>query len=214
VLVEVIVVDDGSSDATAGVAGQTGVLGGRLRVHPLGRHRGKGAAVRAGVLEANGDWVLIADVDLSAPLAELTVLAAAVRGGADVAMGSRALTGSRLLIRQPWYRERMGKAFNVALRLLTGLPYRDTQCGFKLVRRAATRRVFEAARIDGFAFDAELCVLARRHGLQVAEVPVSWSNHPDTHVGLVRGSVPMALDLVRLTWWSRRPVRRGGDAAG
>ena len=207
-LVEVVIVDDGSTDGTRALAEAWGGLEGRLRVLATPTHRGKGAAVRAGSAHAVGDWALVTDVDLSAPLAELHALAEAMRHGADLAMGSRAVSGSRLGMRQPWYRERLGKTFNLALRLLTGLPHRDTQCGFKLLRLETMRQVVESCRVDGFAFDAELCVRATRAGLPVEEVPVAWSNDPDTHVGLVRGSVPMAFDLLRIAWWSRSLQRR------
>jgi dolichyl-phosphate beta-glucosyltransferase len=103
----------------------------------------------------------------------------------------------------------MGKTFNVGVRLLTGLPWRDTQCGFKLFRLATTRRLFELQRVDGFAFDVELLVLARRLGLRVREVPVRWVNDPDTRVGLMTSSAEMARDALRIAYWARRPLPPG-----
>jgi dolichyl-phosphate beta-glucosyltransferase len=209
-LAEVIVVDDGSTDATRELLDAYQGLDGRFRVIHLPRNEGKGAAVRAGVLSTTGAYALVTDVDLSAPLEDLPILAAAHAQGNDIAMGSRSLPGSHVLVRQPAHRELMGKAFNLALRILTRLRYRDTQCGFKLFRLETTRVLFEQQRVRGFAYDAELCVRARKHGIPVAEVPVSWTNHPDTRVKLVGSSLRMALDLLRLGWLARRP---GGGAS-
>ena len=206
---EVIVVDDGSRDATPELLRAHDGLDGRLRVITLPRNRGKGAAVRAGMLAATGSRALLTDVDLSTPLDELAPLAAALDAGADVAIGSRALADSRVLVHQPAHRERMGKGFNLLLRLLTGLAIRDTQCGFKLFRLETSRVLFERQRIDGFAFDAELCVHARGFGLQLIEVPVRWENDPRTHVHLVRSSSRMAFDLLRIAWAARRSSPRG-----
>lgn len=206
-LAEVIVVDDASTDRTAAILDAADRLDGRLTVCRLpGRNRGKGAAVREGMLAATAPFALMTDVDLSTPLADLAALVAAVDSGADVAIGSRALRDSRVLERQPIHRELMGKAFNVGVRVLTGVPWRDTQCGFKLFRLATTRRLFELQRVDGFAFDLDVLVLARRLGLTVHEVPVRWVNDPDTHVGLVTSSAQMARDAIRIAYWARRPL--------
>ena len=203
-LVEVIVVDDGSADGTSALLDGYGGLDGRVRIVHLARNEGKGAAVREGMLRANVDFALVTDVDLSTPLDDLVSLFAANGEGVDAAMGSRALRTSRVLVRQPAYRELMGKAFNLGLRVLTRLPYRDTQCGFKLFRLQTTRVLFERQRVRGFAYDAEICVLARQHGLRVVEVPVRWSNHPDTHVKLFTSSARMGLDLLRIAWLAWR----------
>ena len=208
--VEAIVVDDGSTDATAELVRSFDGLPERLRLIRLPANRGKGAAVRAGMLAARGDRALITDADMSTPLEDIVSLARALDSGCDIAIGSRALPDSQVLVHQPRVRELMGKAFNLLLRLGTGIPWRDTQCGFKLVRLSTTRRLFEAQRIDGFAFDAEICVRARRSGLTVIEVPVRWSNDSETHVRLLRSSVRMALDLVFVAAVAHG---RGGDSS-
>lgn len=203
---EVIVVDDGSTDETTSLLIARGGTDSRLRAISLDQNRGKGAAVRRGALEAAGEYVLVTDVDLSTPLSELAGLMSALREGGDLAIGSRALPLSRVAVHQSLHRELMGKAFNRLLRLLTGLPYRDTQCGFKLLPLETARILFELQRIDGFAFDAELCLNARRLGLRVSEVPVSWYDNADTKVKLFRSSLQMALDLLRIARLARRPL--------
>jgi len=204
-LAEVVVVDDGSTDETASVVERFDGLAGRLKLIRLPRNRGKGAAVRAGALAATGERVLMSDADMSTPLEDAAPLSRALDGGADIAIGSRALDDSQVLVHQLRIRELMGKGFNVMLRVATGIPWRDTQCGFKLLRLETTRVLFEAQRIEGFAFDAEVCVNARRAGLTVVEVPVRWSNDPDTRVKLGASSSRMALDALRLAATARRP---------
>jgi hypothetical protein len=155
---------------------------------------------------ATGERALVVDADMSTPLEDVAPLSRALDDGYQLAIGSRSIPGSRVLVHQPLYRELMGKTFNVLLRLLTGVPWRDTQCGFKLFSVEATSPLFELQRVDGFAFDAELCVNARRLRLGVAEVPVRWVNHPDTRVTLVRSSLRMLLDLFRIARRARRPL--------
>lgn len=210
---EVLVVDDGSTDRTAAILEGFRGLPGRFRVIGLERHRGKGAAVGAGVLAAGGDRLLVVDVDLSTPLEDVVLLAHTLDGDADLAMGSRSVPGSRVLVHQPRHRELMGKAFNVMFRRLTGLPWRDTQCGFKLFRREAGHALFALRRLDGFAYDAELCVNAERLGLRVAEVPIRWTNDTRTHVALLGSSFEMAIDLLRIAYRARRTEPAQPDLA-
>jgi len=182
---EVLVVDDGSSDRTAAVAEKTAAgLGLAFRVIRLPENRGKGAAVRAGVLEAGGEHVLVTDADLSTPIEEVEKLLAA---GAPVAIGSRGLDATLVKERQPLFRVASGKLFNLLVRFLAVSGIRDTQCGFKLFRKDAAREVFSRATVDRFAFDVEALLLARRLGYPIAEVPVLWFNSPDTRVGLGGG---------------------------
>ena len=207
-IVDIVIVDDGSTDETPELLDEAKDSHPHLRVIRLERNRGKGAAVRSGVLSAGASHALVTDVDLSTPFSELSVLGEALRSGYDAAIGSRGLPGSTILVHQPPHRELMGKSFNLLLRWLTGLPYRDTQCGFKLFRLDRTRILFEVQKVEGFAFDAELCVNAKRFGLSLSEVPVTWVDHRETRVRLLRSSVRMALDIVAIAWRAHRPLRR------
>jgi len=197
---EIVVVDDGSSDATADVARAEGDLVRVLRHEP---NRGKGYAVRRGMLASTGDRRLMTDADLSTPIEELVKLEAEIDRGSDVAIGSRAVAGARIEVHQPAYREAMGRLFNVLVQalLLPGLA--DTQCGFKLFTAAAAETAFGACRLDGFSFDVEALYVARRRGLRVVEVPVVWRNDAATRVGLGGGGAAFA-DLLRIRYLALR----------
>jgi dolichyl-phosphate beta-glucosyltransferase len=195
---ELIVVDDGSTDDTAATVDE--LIREGLKLHLL-RHdgnRGKGAAVRTGMLAASGDMVLFTDADLSTPIADAERLIAALEAGADVAIGSRALDRSLIEVHQPWIRDRMGRVFNMFVQaiLLPGL--KDTQCGFKAFRREAARELFGATAADGFEFDTEVLYRARRGGLVIREIPVHWRNNPDTRVNAVSDSTRMLMGLFRI----------------
>lgn len=198
---EIIVVDDGSNDGTADLAARHGKEDPRCRVVSLATNSGKGAAVRRGVLEAKGELILFSDADLSTPIEEVEKLESALAGGYDVAIGSRALPGSQVLVHQPWVRETMGKVYNILIRLLLMRGFRDTQCGFKLFKCGAAKDLFPRARIDRFGFDVEILLLARLRGYRVAEVPVRWINSPATRVMILRDSTSMFLDLFRIRAW-------------
>lgn len=193
--VEIIVVDDGSTDGTVKVAEQWTREISCLRLLSNGSNRGKGYSVRHGMREARGRIALFTDGDLSAPIAESEKLFAALNAGNDIAIGSRAIDRSLISARQSRFREVAGIIFNGFVRLLTGLPFQDTQCGFKAFIRERCRIVFEQQRIERFGFDPEILFLARRHGLQVAEVPVRWAHDPATKVHVLRDSITMFADL-------------------
>jgi len=192
---EILVVDDGSRDGTAAIVE---ARGGLIRLVRNPGNRGKGCAVRNGMLAASGDWILSTDADLSSPIEELDkLIAAARRDNAVVAIGSRALDRKLVKVHQPWIRELSGRAFNVVMRLVTGLPFRDTQCGFKLFRKDAAQAIFPRQVEDGFSFDVEDLVIARLLGLRAVEVPVEWSNVEGTKVSLTQGMKSFA-DLIRI----------------
>jgi glycosyltransferase involved in cell wall biosynthesis len=195
---EVLVIDDGSRDGTAALAESYCATHPHVRLLRNPGNRGKGFAVRHGMLEAKGDWILSTDADLSTPIDEVDkLLAAAETSGAAVAIGSRALAGSLIQVHQSAFREYSGRFFNLIMRLVTGLPFRDTQCGFKLYRADAARRIFPRQRLDGFSFDVEDLFVARRLGFQTAEVPVRWSNVEGTKVGALQG-LKSFVDLLKI----------------
>ena len=197
---ELIVVDDGSSDGTAQAA--VAAAGGRaeLRVESYGGNRGKGYAVRHGLAAARGELVLFTDADLSTPIEAFEPLKAALDAGADVAIGSRALPQSDVQVRQPLFRDLGGKFFNAMVRLLLLPDLHDTQCGFKLFRRAPVLPLVARMRIDRFAFDVEILYLARLAGLRIAEVPVVWVNSPDSRVRMSHAAAAF-VDLLRIRRW-------------
>jgi glycosyltransferase involved in cell wall biosynthesis len=198
--IEIIVVDDGSTDGTRLLAQQWAEQLPSLRVLSNRRNRGKGYSVRHGMLEARGRIALFTDADLSAPIPESEKLLAAIGAGCDVAIGSRAIDRSLITEHQSRFREIAGIIFNRLVRLFTGLPFEDTQCGFKAFVRERCRIVFEQQRIERFGFDPEVLFLAQRQGLRTAEVPVRWANDPATKVHVVRDSVLMFGDLIYLRW--------------
>jgi len=209
---EILIVDDGSKDATAEVAAKWAREMSSVRLILNGDNRGKGYSVRHGMLEARGRVALFTDADLSSPIEESEKLLAAIEAGNQVAIGSRALDRSLITIHQSRTRELAGMIFNGLVRLFTGLPFHDTQCGFKAFVREPSRIIFQQQRIEGFGFDPEILFLAKRHGLRAAEVPVRWAHDPATKVHMLRDSSIMFLDLVYIRWnWllGRYPKRDG-----
>jgi dolichyl-phosphate beta-glucosyltransferase len=198
---EILVVDDGSADGTVAVVQAHGAP--HLQVIELGRNRGKGAAIRRGVLASTGRRVLLCDADLSTPIGALGVLAAALDGGAQVALGSRSVASSDVRVRQPLYRVWMGKTFNGLIRLAGVHGFADTQCGFKLLDGEVARDLFARMKIDRFAFDVELVWLALRLGHRVEEIGVPWVNSPDSRVHPVFDAASMFKDVLRIRWLHR-----------
>lgn len=201
---EVIVVDDGSLDGTARLVEDWAARDKRFRlVHNPG-NRGKGYAVRHGMLEASGDWRLMTDADLSTPIDELTRLeTAAARERAAVAIGSRALDRRLVVKHQSWFRETGGRFFNLVMSAVTGLPFADTQCGFKLYRGDAAQAVFSRQILDGFSFDVEAVYIASRLSFRVIEVPVRWANAEGSKVTALATARAFA-DLLRIRWFHLR----------
>jgi glycosyltransferase involved in cell wall biosynthesis len=201
---EILVIDDGSGDGTVAVAERAlAGLPGRLVRNE--ENRGKGYAVRRGCMEARGRWLLLTDADLSAPIDEYAKLAEAARDfDLDIVFGSRAAPGALIEVRQNPVREYMGKCFNLLMRSMTGLPFRDTQCGFKLMDRKRTLPIIESMVVDRFAFDVELIFLAVRFGLKVREVPVVWRNEPMSRVSMLSDPLNMLFDVARIRWRFRQ----------
>jgi glycosyltransferase involved in cell wall biosynthesis len=197
---EVLVVDDGSKDATAAVAESFRGKIPSLRVVSNGVNRGKGFSVKHGTQEARGGIVLFTDADLSAPIEEADKLLSAVENNFDVAIGSRAMDRSLISVHESLFREFAGIIFNKIVRIILRLPFVDTQCGFKAFRRERCRIIFEQQRIERFGFDPELLYLARHHGLRSVEIPVRWAHSPATKVNMLRDSIQMFVDVFTIRW--------------
>jgi dolichyl-phosphate beta-glucosyltransferase len=208
---EVVVVDDGSRDGTSRVVREASRQHPAVRLHPLPVNRGKGCAVRAGMLAATGSLRLMADADGATPIVEVKRLEAAVGAGADIAVGSRALPDPSVVVRARAHRKLSGQVFNRLVRLLGVWCVVDTQCGFKLFRGAAAEELFRALGTDGFGFDVELLLLAQRRGYRVAEVPINWADQPGSKVGVIKDGPRMLAQIVaaRLRL-GRGPGRRRG----
>jgi dolichyl-phosphate beta-glucosyltransferase len=196
---EVLVVDDGSRDRTAALVRDRMARDPRLGLVHYGRNRGKGHAVRMGMLAARGRLRLFADADGSTPIAELERLRGAIeREGADVAIGSRALSSPEVHRVIKPHRWLIGQCFRALRKLFLQVGVIDSQCGFKLFTAAAAEALFGAAKVDGFAFDVEILYLAARAGLVIRELPVNWYDTPSTRVNLWVDPLQMLRDTVRI----------------
>lgn len=197
---EVIVVNDGSSDDTAEIARSFASRYPQTRLLENPGNRGKGYSVRNGMLHANGDILLFTDADLSSPIYEATKLFAAIDRGAEVAIGSRWLEAGLQTERQPWYRQLYGRLFNLALRMVLGLKYRDTQCGFKAFTRAAAQTVFSRQRVERWGFDPELLFLANKFKLRTVEVAVEWAHDHRSKISPIRDGLKMGVEMLAVRW--------------
>jgi dolichyl-phosphate beta-glucosyltransferase len=194
---EIIVSDDGSQDRTVALAKDL------LKDFPhqvlvTPQNRGKGHAVRQGVLAATGDYVLFTDADLSTPIEEVVKFLARLEKDQDVVIGSRALPGSQVEIHQNFLRETMGKVFNLIAQLWTFKGVHDSQCGFKCFRREAAQKLFKLQKLDGFSFDVEIVYLAQKLGLRLLELPVIWRNSAQSRVQVLRDPLMMFWDVLRI----------------
>jgi dolichyl-phosphate beta-glucosyltransferase len=212
--VEIIVVDDGSQDGTAKEAEMAWHGDLMLRVLRQAKNRGKGFAVRSGVLEADGQFVLFTDADLSVPLCELEKFWSAFEDGADLVIGSRRLGGSMfrrwapaflgirydstIKVHQPFHRELLGETYQGFVRRFLGLGVTDANCGFKCFRAQAAKRVFAAMTAERWGFDAEILLIARRNGLRIVEVEVVWSNGPTSKVNLLTAPLSSLQEVSRI----------------
>lgn len=196
--VEIIVVNDGSSDGTAAIVQAQAARCPSVRLIENPGNRGKGFSVRNGMLHAHGDILLFSDADLSSPIAEADKLFAAIADGADIAIGSRWLNVELQTKRQPLYRQLFGRIYNLALRLLLGLPFKDTQCGFKAFNRRAAQALFPMQRIERWGFDPELLYLAKKFGFTVVEVPVEWAHREGTRINPLVDGLHMLIEILRI----------------
>lgn len=199
---EIIVVDDGSTDKTVNVVESLGKALGNIRLERNSVNKGKGFSVRKGILASSYVLILVSDADLSTPIEELEKLLPYYYEGFDIVIGSRGLKESDIVKRQPWHREGMGKIFNFIVRGIALDGFKDTQCGFKIFKDDVARKIFKLCRIDRFSFDVEMLFIAREMGYRIKEVPIRWSNSPNSRVKILKDSFRMLVDIfiIRLNW--------------
>lgn len=199
---EILVVDDGSKDKTIEVA-KNSVPDAAIKIVKNPVNMGKGATIKNGLLAANGAFRLFSDADLSTPIEELDKMLPFAQAGYGVVIGSRALRDSKLEVRQPFYREMMGRTFNLIVRLLVIGNIKDTQCGFKLFTAAAAEKIFRLQQLSGFSFDVEILYLAKKLGFKIKEAPVRWINSTASKVSPIKDSAKMFLDIVKIRFFLR-----------
>jgi glycosyltransferase involved in cell wall biosynthesis len=197
---EVLVIDDGSKDDTAAIVERWMDAHARLHLIKNPGNRGKGYSVRNGLLQAAGDIVMFTDADLSAPMEEANRLIAAIEDGADVAIGSRWMDRARQTIHQPLYRQFFGRCFNAITRGVMGLPFKDTQCGFKAFRRETAQIVFRLQRIERWGFDPEILFIARNLKYSIREVPVTWGHDERSRMSYLKDGLKMLEEMATIRW--------------
>jgi glycosyltransferase involved in cell wall biosynthesis len=197
---EVIVVNDGSEDATGEMVIAFARNAPEVRLMQNPGNRGKGYSVRNGLLHAFGEVVMFTDADMSSPMEEAEGLFAAIAQGADIAIGSRWLKSSRQTHRQPLYRQFFGRCFNWFVRAVMGLPFADTQCGFKAFTRAAAQTVFQLQTVDRWGFDPEILFIALKRGYRIVEVPVSWAHDERTRMSYLKDGLQMLQEIAMVRW--------------
>ena len=197
---EVVVVDDGSTDRTATMVRDFAAHAPEVRLLQNPGNRGKGYSVRNGILQSFGEIVMFTDADLSAPIEEAEDLFAALAAGADIAIGSRWLERTRQTIRQPLYRQFFGRCFNAVTRMIMGLSFADTQCGFKAFTRSAAQTIFQLQTIERWGFDPEILFIALKRGYRIVEVPVSWAHDERTRMSYLKDGLRMLQDIAIVRW--------------
>jgi glycosyltransferase involved in cell wall biosynthesis len=202
---EVLVVDDGSTDATPLIVHRWMEVYPRLHLIKNEGNRGKGYSVRNGLLQAAGEVVMFTDADLSAPMEEAELLLAALADGADVAIGSRWMDKKRQTIHQPLYRRFFGRCFNWVTRMVMGLPFKDTQCGFKAFKRPVAQIIFRLQRIERWGFDPEILFIARKLGYDIREVAVTWGHDERSRMSYLKDGMKMLEEMATI---------RGNSIAG
>jgi dolichyl-phosphate beta-glucosyltransferase len=197
---EILVVNDGSTDRTVDIVQEFSQKNPEVRLLDNFRNRGKGYSVRNGMLHAVGDMVMFTDADLSAPMQEAELLFDALRDGADIAIGSRWLERGRQTVKQPLYRQFFGRCFNAITRVVMGLPFADTQCGFKAFRRPVAHTIFQLQRIERWGFDPELLFIAIKRGFTVKEVPVTWGHDERSRLSYLKDGINMLEEIAYVRW--------------
>lgn len=197
---ELLLIDDGSTDGTPDKLLEAEKLSPAIKILRNLKNHGKGAAVRQGFQQAAGDVLIFSDADFSTPPEECTKLLETLATGFDVAIGSRGLNESNVEVHQSWPRETMGKIFNVLIRSLLPLEFKDTQCGFKMFRKEAVELILPRMSISGFAFDVEVLMIAQLHQLRIAEIPVTWRNVRESKVHPIINSLEMLRDLLQIRY--------------